>query len=99
MGARAADPGYVTVHDRLLCRTQSALIEGLRVLATRRKRDVLGDVDGCYVSIDGIPAIVLQDNISQIKIRLSARGEHADVWTVPEAIRRVRSEREPDPDE
>ena len=89
----------MTVHDRLMCRTQSALIEGLRVLDSRRRRDVLSEVDGCHFSVDGIPATVLQDNISQIKIRLSARGEHADMWTVPEAIRPAPSEREPDPDE
>ena len=97
---RAAEPApaYVTVHDRLMCRTQSALIDGLRALETR-KRDALRDVDGCHFSVDGIPAIVLQDNISQIKVRLSARGERADMWTVPEAIRPVRSEPDPDPDQ
>jgi len=95
-GVRAAEPHYVTVHDRLMCRTQEALIDGLRMLDAK-KRDVLRDVDGCHFSMDGIPAILLQDNINLIKIRLSARGEHADMWTVPEAIKPVRAE--PDPDE
>jgi hypothetical protein len=94
----AAELHYVTVHDRLMCRTQGALIEGLHLLDAK-KRDVLNEVDGCHFSMDGIPVTLLQDNINLIKIRLSARGEQADMWTVPEAIKPVRAEPTPDPDE
>ena len=88
-GARAAEPDYVTVRDRLMCRTQQALRDGLTALETRDKF-LMSTLDGCHFSIDGVPARLLQDNISRIKIRLRADGEQADMWTVPETIRPVR---------
>jgi hypothetical protein len=88
-GGRAADPDYVTVRDRLMCRTQQALRDGLRALETKDKF-LMSTVDGCHFSIDGVPALVLQDNISRIKIRLRADGEQADMWTTPEAIKPMR---------
>jgi hypothetical protein len=90
--ARAEEPTpYVTVRDRLMCRTQAELRDGLRALETRDK-DLMETLDGCHYTVDGIPAIVLQDNISRIKIRLSADGERADMWTIPEAIKPMRRE-------
>ena len=83
---RADDPEYVTVRDRLMCRTQTALRNGIRAIESR-DRNAIRALDDCHFSIDGIPATVIQDNISQIKIRLRAEGEQADVWTTPETIR------------
>lgn len=77
---------YLTVRDHLMCRTQLALHDALHAIDTKDKF-LMSTVDGCHYSIDGVPAIVLQDNISRIKIRLSADGQRADMWTVPEAIR------------
>jgi hypothetical protein len=90
--ARAEEPTiYVTVRDRLMCRTQAELRDGLRAIETKDK-DLMETLDGCHYTIDGIPAIVLQDNISRIKIRLSADGERADMWTIPEAVKPMRRE-------
>jgi hypothetical protein len=80
---------YVTVRDRLMCRTQADLRDGLRAIDTNNK-DLFAMLDSCHFSVDGIPARLLQDNINRIKIRLSADGEQADMWTVPEAIRPLR---------
>jgi len=88
----AQEPEYVTVRDRLMCRTQSALRDGLLAIETKDKF-LFSTVDGCHFSIDGVPAIVVQDNISRIKIRLTADGERAEMWTVPETIRQVRRDR------
>jgi hypothetical protein len=85
----AQDTQYVTVRDRLMCRTQQALRDGLRALETRDKF-LFSTVDGCHFSIDGVPATLIQDNISRVKIRLSADGEQADMWTVPETIKPAR---------
>jgi hypothetical protein len=82
---------YVTVRDRLMCRTQADLRDGLRAIDTKNK-DLFAMLDSCHFSVDGIPARLLQDNINRIKIRLSADGEQADMWTVPEAIRPIRRE-------
>jgi len=87
----AQETTYVTVRDRLMCRTQLALHDALRAIDNKDKY-VMSTIDGCHYSIDGVPAIVLQDNISRIKIRLSADGQRADMWTVPEAIKPVRRE-------
>jgi hypothetical protein len=87
--ARAAEPDYVTVRDRLMCRTQQALRDGLKALENK-DRFLMSTIDGCHFSIDGVPAIVLQDNISRIKIRLRADGQQADMWTVPETIKAAR---------
>ncbi len=84
-GVRAAEPAYETVRDRLMCRTQQALRDGLKALETRDSF-LMSTVSGCHFSVDGVPATVLQDNISRIKIRLSAAGEQAEMWTVPETI-------------
>jgi hypothetical protein len=89
--ARAEEPSYVTVRDRLMCRTQLALRDALRAIDNKDK-NLMDTVDGCHYSIDGVPATVLQDNINRIKIRLSANGQRADMWTVPEAIKPVRRE-------
>ena len=80
---------YVTVKDRLMCRTQVDLRDGLRAIDARNKAqlEALGD---CHYTIDGVPAIVLQDNISQIKIRIAVGRERADMWTIPEAIKPLR---------
>jgi hypothetical protein len=86
---RAAEPDYVTVRDRLMCRTQQALRDGLKALDTRDKY-LMDTLDGCHFSIDGVPATLLQDNISRIKIRLRADGQQADMWTVPETIKPMR---------
>lgn len=92
--ARAEEPViYVTVRDHLMCRTQAALRDALRAIETKDKT-LMETVDGCHYSVDGIPAIMLQDNISRIKIRLSADGERADMWTVPETIKPMRREPE-----
>ena len=88
-GARAAEPDYETVRDRLMCRTQQALRDGLKALETKDKF-LMSTLDGCHFSVDGVAATLLQDNISRIKIRLTADGEHADMWTVPETIRPAR---------
>jgi hypothetical protein len=85
----AQDVQYVTVGDRLICRTQQALRNGIRALESR-DRDALRALDDCHFSIDGIPATLIQDNINQIKIRLRADGQQADVWTTPEPIRPVK---------
>ncbi len=90
--AAADAPVFVTVRDRLMCRTQQALRDGLKAIETK-DRFLMSTVDGCHFSIDGVPAIVIQDNISRIKIRLMADGEQADMWTVPETIRRAPSPR------
>ncbi len=76
-----------------MCRTAPALRDGLRALDTRDKQ-LMSTLEGCHFSVDGIPARVLQDNISRIRIRLRADGEQADMWTVPEAIKPVRREPE-----
>jgi hypothetical protein len=89
--ARPQETTYVTVGDRLMCRTQLALSDALRAIDNKDKF-LMSTIDGCHYSIDGVPAIVLQDNISRIKIRLSADGQRADMWTVPEAIKPVRRE-------
>jgi hypothetical protein len=89
--ARAEEPIYVTVRDHLMCRTQLALRDALHAIDTKDKF-LMSTIDGCHYSIDGIPAIVLQDNISRIKIRLSADGQRADMWTVPETIKPMRRE-------
>ena len=86
---RADDTQYVTVRDRLMCRTQQALRNGIRAIESR-DRNAIRALDDCHFSVDGIPATVIQDNISQIKIRLRAEGEQADVWTTPETIRAVK---------
>ena len=83
------DVPYVTVRDRLMCRTQQALRDGLRALETNDKF-LFSTVDGCHFSIDGVPATLIQDNISRVKIRLSADGQQADMWTVPETIKPAR---------
>jgi hypothetical protein len=80
---------YVTVKDRLMCHTQVELRDGLRAIDAKNKTQ-LEALDGCHFTIEGVPAIVLQDNISQIKIRISAGRERADMWTIPEAIKPVR---------
>jgi DNA-binding transcriptional regulator YbjK len=90
--AFADDAEYVTVRDRLMCRTQQALRDGLRAIESRN-RTLMSQLDGCHFSIDGVPAILIQDNISRVKIRLSADGEQADMWTVPETIKPARRER------
>lgn len=90
--AYSDDTQYVTVRDRLMCRTQQALRDGLRAIETR-DTFLFSTVDGCHFSIDGVPATLIQDNISRVKIRLSADGEQADMWTVPETIRPVRKQR------
>jgi hypothetical protein len=87
----AQETTFVTVHDHLMCRTQLALRDALRAIDSKDKVQ-MGALDGCHFSIDGVPAIVLQDNINRIKIRLSADGQRADMWTVPEAIKPVRRE-------
>jgi hypothetical protein len=86
---RAEDVDYVTVRDRLMCRTQQALRNGTRAIESR-DRAAIRALDDCHFSVDGIPATVIQDNISQVKIRLRADGEQADVWTTPETIRPVK---------
>ncbi len=86
---RADETLYVTVRDRLMCRTQQALRNGIRAIESR-DRNAIRALDDCHFSVDGIPATVIQDNISQIKIRLRAEGEQADVWTTPETIRAVK---------
>jgi hypothetical protein len=85
----ADDTQYVTVRDRLMCRTQQALRNGIRAIESR-DRNAIRALDDCHFSVDGIPATVIQDNISQVKIRLRAEGEQADVWTTPETIRAVK---------
>ena len=91
--ARAEEPvEYVTVRDHLMCRTQADLRDGLRALETKDK-DLMAQIESCHFSVDGIPAVVLQDNINRIRIRLTADGERADMWTSPEAIKPVRRER------
>jgi hypothetical protein len=90
---RAQDVQYVTVGDRLLCRTQQALRNGIRALENR-DRNALRALDDCHFSIDGIPATLIQDNINQIKIRLRADGQQADMWTTPETIRPVKKKTE-----
>src|SRR5271156_6004711 len=87
--ARAQEPSYVTVRDRLMCRTQRGRGDALRPLDSKDK-SAMDTIDGCHYSIDGVPAIVLQDNINRIKIRLRADGQRADMWTVPETIKPVR---------
>ncbi len=91
-GAHAADPPdpthYVTVRDRLMCRTQQELRDGLKAIETKDSF-LMSTLGTCHFSIDGVPAILLQDNISRIKIRLMADGQRADMWTVPETIRRA----------
>jgi hypothetical protein len=86
---RADDVQYVTVGDRLICRTQQALRNGIRALESR-DRNAIRALDDCHFSVPGIPATLIQDNINQIKIRLRAEGEQADVWTTPETIRPVK---------
>jgi len=57
-----------------MCRTQQALRNGIRAIESR-DRNAIRALDDCHFSVDGIPATVIQDNISQIKIRLRAEGE------------------------
>jgi hypothetical protein len=90
--ALAQAPDQVTVKDRLMCRTQAALREGLSAMEAKDKIWLDG-LDDCHLSIDGIPAAIIQDNISRIKIRLFADGEQADMWTVPETVRPLRRQR------
>jgi hypothetical protein len=84
---------YVTVRDRMMCRTQAALRDALKAIETKDKF-LMETVDGCHYSIDGVPALLIQDNISRVKIRLSADGQRAEMWTVPEAIKPMRREPE-----
>ena len=84
---------YVTVRDRMMCRTQAALRDALKAIDTKDKL-LMETVDGCHYSIDGVPALLIQDNISRIKIRLSAAGQRAEMWTVPEAIKPMKRDRD-----
>lgn len=83
----ADDTQYVTVKDRLICRTQQSLREMLRAIDTKDR--ALGrTVQGCVYTVDGVPAKLIQDNISAIKVLIGFPGEQqTEFWTLPETIR------------
>jgi hypothetical protein len=93
-GAHAAEEEYVTVRDRLICTTQQSLREALRGI-DNKDRAFLRTVQGCHYTMDGSPAVLLQDNVSMIKIRLGATqpGAPTDFWTLPDSIKPVRGRR------
>ncbi len=90
-GARAEEE-YVTVRDRIMCRTQQSLRESMKAIETK-DRNLMRTVQGCNYSLDGVAAILLQDNVSMIKIRVGHGGQDNDFWTLPETIKPANKRR------
>jgi hypothetical protein len=86
--AGAAEQEMVTARDRIMCRTQQSLKEALRAIE-QKDRNLLRTVQGCHYSIDGVPAEVVQDNVSMIKVRLGARDDpnRSEFWTLPDTVK------------
>jgi hypothetical protein len=83
---RAGDETYVTVHGRIMCTTQEMLRQALQAVRDKN-REQLRTVQGCRQSLDGIPAELLQDNVSMIKVRVGYPDSQTEYWTLPETIK------------
>ena len=86
--AAAADEPLVTNRDRLICTTQASLREALQAIE-KKDRQALRLVQGCRYSIDGVPAELLQDNVSMIKVRLGPpeQPDRHEFWTLPDTVK------------
>ncbi len=87
VGARAEDE-YVTGKDKIMCLTQQSLREALKAIA-EKNRDLMRTVQGCNYTIEGVRALVIQDNVSMVKIRLGQESDptRAEFWTLPDSIK------------
>ena len=84
-GVRAEDE-YVTVGNRIMCRTQQSLRESIKAIDSK-DRNLMRTVQGCNYSLDGVAAVLLQDNVSMVKIRVGHGGLDTDFWTLPDTIK------------
>jgi len=84
--ARADD--YATIRGRIMCTTQEMLRQALQAVR-EKNREILRTVQGCRESVEGVPAELLQDNVSMIKIRLGYPDEKGrpEYWTLPDTIK------------
>lgn len=83
------EPEHVTIKNRLMCRSQRSLREALRAI-DYKDQDALNALQDCFYSIEDVPALVLQDSVSMIKIRLfGASGRIVEYWTLPGSVRRA----------
>ncbi|MBV8170096.1 MAG: hypothetical protein JO021_25160 [Alphaproteobacteria bacterium] len=85
--ARAADE-YVTANGKLMCTTQQSLREALKAIDTK-DRALLHTVQGCRQSVGDVPAEILQDNVSMLKIRL-LNDDRKEFWVLPDSVKQVR---------
>src|SRR5260221_13489087 len=79
-GARAEEE-YVTVRDRIMCRTQQSLRESMKAIETK-DRNLMRKVQGCNYSLDGVAAILIQDHVSMINIRVAHDESDAAFWAL-----------------
>lgn len=88
--ARAQDE-YVTLGNKLMCKTQQSLREALRAI-DNKDRQTLRTVQGCHYSLEGVRAEVLQDNVSMFKVRLGDAGaaNREEFWILPDTIKPAR---------
>jgi hypothetical protein len=91
-GSARAEDEYVTMGNRIMCRTQQSLRESMKAIETK-DRNLMRSVQGCNYSLDGVSAILLQDNVSMIKIRVGHGGVDNDFWTLPETIKPANKRR------
>jgi hypothetical protein len=87
---RAQEPQHVTVPHRLMCGSQRNLREALRAVDNKDNAALSILSADCHYSADGVLALVLQDNISAIKVRLfGASGRVVEYWTLPDTVKPV----------
>ncbi len=83
-------PQHVTVPRRLMCTSQRALREALHAIDYKDRATLQVLTADCHYSADGVLALVLQDNISTIKIRLfGANDRVVEYWTLPDTVRPI----------
>ena len=72
-----------------MCATQQSLREALRAVDTH-DRALMNTVQGCHYSVDGVPAELIQDNVSMIKVKIGRDpNNRMELWTLPESIKSV----------
>jgi hypothetical protein len=83
----APEPAHVTVKDRVMCGSQRSLREALRAIEYKDSA-ALHLLRDCHYSVDQVPALVLQDNISAIKVRLFGENDRiVEYWTLPDTVK------------
>lgn len=82
----AQEPEHVTIPNRLMCSSQRSLREALRAIDYKDQTG-LALLHDCHYSLGGVPALILQDSISMIKIRLFGSAKVVEYWTLPDTVR------------